>query len=88
MLQLPQRFLDMYNKFLSGKFVAQLTVGSKFSRVEMNKVIEMTPNKDTKMQCNWYNGSVMEVPELESNYEKKAQEWFYTRNISANSLQS
>ena len=52
MLQLPKRFPNVYNEFLSGRFVAQLTDGSKFSRVETDKVIEMTLNKDTKTPCN------------------------------------
>ena len=48
MLQLPQRFPDVYKEFLNGNFVTKLTDGSKFSRVETDKVIEMTLNKDTK----------------------------------------
>ena len=34
MLHLPEDFPDVYEEFLNGNFVAQLTSGSKFSRVE------------------------------------------------------
>ena len=42
MLRLLEDFLDVYEEFLNGNFVTQLTSGSKFSRVEMDKVIEMS----------------------------------------------
>ena len=48
MLQLPEDFPDVYEEFLNGSFLAQLTSSSTFSQVETNKVIQMTLNKDTK----------------------------------------
>ena len=48
MLRLAEDFPDVYEEFLNENFVAQLTSGSKFSRVETDKVIEMTLNKDTE----------------------------------------
>ena len=48
LLKLPTEFPDIYEEFLHGNFVAQLTEGTKFARVETDKVIEMTLNKDTK----------------------------------------
>ena len=35
-LRLPEDFPDAYEEFLNGNFVAQLTSGLKFSRVEMD----------------------------------------------------
>ena len=48
MPRLREEFPDVCEEFLNGNLVVQLTSGSKFSRVEMDKVIEMTLNKDTK----------------------------------------
>ena len=48
MRRLPQDIPDVYKEFLNGNFVAQLNGGWKFSRVESDKVIKMTLNKDTK----------------------------------------
>ena len=48
MRRLPQDFPDVYKEFLNGNFVAQLNGGWKFSRVESDKLIKMTLNKDTK----------------------------------------
>ena len=53
-LKLPTEFPDIYREFMDGNFVAQLTDGTKFSRVETDKVIEMTLNKDTKTPGNFY----------------------------------
>ena len=39
-------FPDAYEKFMGGKFAAQLTKDSKISRIETEKVIEMTLNKN------------------------------------------
>lgn len=47
MLTLETEFPEIYNQFLKGNFTAQITDGV-FSRVETDKVIEMTLNKDTK----------------------------------------
>ena len=48
MLRLAEDFSDVYEEFLNGNFVTQLTSDLKLSRVETDKVIEMTLNKDTK----------------------------------------
>ena len=48
MFRIPEDFPDVYKDFLNSDFVTQLDSGSKFSRVEMDKVIKMTFNKDTK----------------------------------------
>ena len=47
MLRLPENSPDVYEEFLNGNFVAQLTSGSKFSQMETDKVIKITLNKDT-----------------------------------------
>ena len=47
MLSLEENFPEVYNQCISGNFAAQLS-DSAFSRVETDKVIEMTLNKDTK----------------------------------------
>ena len=47
MLSLPDKFPDVYSEFEKGNFSAQISDGS-FSRVETDKIIEMTLNKDTK----------------------------------------
>ena len=47
MLALEKDFPEIYEQFLHGNFTAQLTEGM-FNRVETDKVIEMTLNKDTK----------------------------------------
>ena len=47
MLSLPDKFPDVYAEFKKGNFSAQISDGS-FSRVETDKIIEMTLNKDTK----------------------------------------
>ena len=52
LLKLPTEFPDIHQEFMKGNFVAQLMEGSKFSRVETDKVIEMTLNKDTKTPGN------------------------------------
>ena len=52
MLQLVNDFPDAYEKFISGKFAAQLTENSKFSSIETDKVIKMTSNIDTKTPGN------------------------------------
>lgn len=47
MFALEIDFPEIYEQFLLGNFTAQISDGS-FSRVEIDKVIEMTLNKDTK----------------------------------------
>ena len=54
MLQLPNDFPDVYEEFMGGKFAAQLTENSKFSRIKTDKVMEMTLNKGTKTPGNHY----------------------------------
>ena len=44
LLKLPTEFPDIYEEFLHGNFVTQLTEGTKFARVETDKVTEMTLN--------------------------------------------
>ena len=39
---------DIYREFKNGNFTAQLSSTSTFGRMEPDKVIEMTINKDTK----------------------------------------
>ena len=48
---------------MNGNFAAQLTDGSKFSRVVTDKVIEMTLNKDTKnlVGCTGFSTNVNAV---------------------------
>ena len=48
MLMLPNDVPGIYEEFMKGNFAAQLTEKSKFSKIETDKVIEMTLNKDTK----------------------------------------
>ena len=47
-LALPSEYPEIYEVFLEGKFAVQLSEGKIFSKVETDKVIEMTLNKDTK----------------------------------------
>ena len=47
MLALETEFPEIYEQFLLGNFTAQISDGV-FNRVETDKVIEMTLNKDTK----------------------------------------
>ena len=49
-LQLPNDFPDVYEEFMGGTFAAQLTENS--TRIETDKVIEMTLNKGTKTPGN------------------------------------
>ena len=48
MLQLPYSFLGIYEEIMRGNFAAQLFDNTRFSRVETDKVIEMTLSKGTK----------------------------------------
>lgn len=58
LLKLPDEFPNIYEEFMNGNFVAQLTDGTKFSGVETDKVIEMTLNKDTKTPGNTNNNII------------------------------
>ena len=48
-LPLPNDFPDVYGNFVGRKIAAQLTENSTFLRIETDKVIEMSLNKDTKV---------------------------------------
>ena len=48
-LPLPNDFPDVYGNFVGRKIAAQLTENSTFLRIEKDKVIEMSLNKDTKV---------------------------------------
>ena len=67
MLQLPEDFPEVYEEFTNGNFVAQLTDGSKFSRVVTGKIIEMTLNKYTKTPggCTGFSTNVNAVKRWE-----------------------
>ena len=69
MLQLPEDFPEVYKEFMNGNFAAQLTDGSKFSRVKTDKVIEVTLNKDTKTPggCTGFSTNVNAVKRWEIN---------------------
>ena len=74
MLQLPEDFPEVYKEFMNGNFAAQLTDGSKFSRVVTDKVIEMTLNKDTKTPggCTGFSTNVNAVKRWEINAAYRA----------------
>ena len=74
MLQLPEDFSGVYEEFMNGNFAAQLTDGSKFSRVVTDKVIEMTLNKDTKTPggCTGFSTNVNAVKRWEINAAYRA----------------
>ena len=48
-LPLPNDFPDVYKNFVGRKFTAQLTENSTFLRIETDKVMEMSLNKDAKV---------------------------------------
>ena len=48
MLQLNRSFPEIYEQVIVGNFAAQLSSDKLFSRIETDKVIDMTLNKDTK----------------------------------------
>ena len=48
-LPLPNDFPDVYGNFVGRKIAAQLTKNSTFLRIETDKVIKMSLNKDTKV---------------------------------------
>ena len=67
MLQLPEDFPQVYEEFMNGNFAAQLTDGSKFSRVVTDKIIEMNLNKYTKTPggCTGFSTNVNAVKRWE-----------------------
>ena len=46
--ELEENYPELYTEFIAGNFSAQITSKNTFSRIEMDKVIEVTINKDTK----------------------------------------
>ena len=48
MLQIEHSYPDVYEEFTNGNFVAQLSDVNLFGKVELDKVIEVTINRDTK----------------------------------------
>ena len=48
MLQLNRSFPEIYEQVIVGNFAVQLSSYKLFSRIETDKVIDMTLNKDTK----------------------------------------
>ena len=48
-LPLPNDFPDVYKNFVGRKFAAQLTENSTFLRIETDKVMETSLNKDAKV---------------------------------------
>ena len=45
---LEEKYPEVYTEFIGGNFSAQMTSKNTFGRIEMDKVIEVTINKDTK----------------------------------------
>ena len=48
MLSLEETFPGIYKEFMNGNFVAQLSEANPFGKIEPDKCIEMTVNRDTK----------------------------------------
>ena len=48
MLQIEHSYPDVYEEFINGNFVAQLSDVNSFGKVELDKVMEVTINRDTK----------------------------------------
>ena len=74
MLRLPYSFPGIYEEFMRGNFAAQLSDNTRFSRVETDKVIEMTLNKDTKGSggCTGFSANVNAVKRWEINATYRA----------------
>ena len=74
MVQLQYRFPGIYEEFMRGNFAAQLSDNTRFSRVETDKVIEMTLNKDTKGSdgCTGFSTNVNAVKRWEINATYRA----------------
>ena len=67
MLRLPHDFPELHREFMKGYFAAQLTESDIFSRIETNKVIEMTLSKDSKTAggCTGFSTNVNTVKRWE-----------------------
>lgn len=74
MLQLPDDFPEIHNEFMKGNFAVHISDNTKFSRVETDKVIEMTLNKDTKTPggCTGFSTNVNAVKRWEINAAYRA----------------
>ena len=48
MIVLEEDFPEVYREFMEGKFAVQLSDFNPFGKIEPDKVIEMTINRDTK----------------------------------------
>jgi hypothetical protein len=48
MFTLSNKFPEVYSAFIEGKFYVQLSQGEMLCRIENDKAIELTLNKDTK----------------------------------------
>ena len=74
MLHLPHNFPEIHQEFMRGRFATQLFDNSGFSRVETDKVIQMTLNKDTKGAggCNGFSTNVNVVKRWQINATYRA----------------
>ena len=74
MLLLPADFPEIHSEFMDGNFAAQICDHSKFSRVETDKVIEMTLNKDTKTAggCTGFSTNINAIKRWEINVTYRA----------------
>ena len=74
MLQLPMDFPEIYEQFMEGNFAAQICDNHQFSRIETDKVIEVTLNKDTKTPggCTGFSTNVNAVKKWEINAPYRA----------------
>ena len=83
MLQLPYSFPGIYEEFMRGNFAAQLSDNTRFSRVETDKVIEMTLNKDTKGSsgCTGFSTNVNAVKrwKINATYRVSLRKCFHNR---------
>ena len=83
MLQLPYSFPGIYEEFMRGNFTAQLSDNTRFSRVETDKVIEMTLNKDTKGSsgCTGFSTNVNAVKrwKINATYRVSLRKCFHNR---------
>ena len=83
MLQLPYSFPGIYEELMRGNFAAQLSGNTRFSRVETDKVIEMTLNKDTKGSggCTGFSTNVNAVKRWKINATDRVslQKCFHNR---------
>ena len=74
MLQLLHDFPEVRREFMKGNFAVQLTENGIFSRIETDKVIEMTLNKDSKTAggCTGFSTNANTVKRWEFNAAYRA----------------